>query len=179
MSTLDEAGFVLGLLLAIWLVLAGIAIVRGLSMQRRAAISAAQSGRLAALIDAAPVLPVIVREDMRIEFPDRLSQWLGLHGTPRFLDDLSPGGGERASGMTREDIAALKNHVADVRRSAGRFSLSLGVEGSRRVLHISGALAPSVIGGQGAVVLWFADVTEGCSEQITIEAERDRAVAAF
>lgn len=168
-----------GLLFALWLVLAGVAIVRGLSMQRRAAISATQSARLGSLIDAAPVLPLVVREDLRIECPDRLSQWLGLDGTPRYLDELSCGERGRTCGVAAEDLVALKEHVTDVRRSAGRFSQTISVQGSSRVLYISGALAPSLIGGQRAVILWFADVSQARSDQIAIESERDRAVTAF
>jgi len=118
----------LGALCAVWFVLAAAAVVRGVSMQRRAAVSGAQSARLAALIDAAPLLPLIVREDSRIECPDRLTQWLGLERSPRFLEDLSPGDGE--TGLDAAQIEELKTHVADVRRSGGSFAQFASARGS-------------------------------------------------
>jgi len=167
----------LGALCAVWFVLAAAAVVRGVSMQRRAAVSGAQSARLAALIDAAPLLPLIVREDSRIECPDRLTQWLGLERSPRFLEDLSPGDGE--TGLDAAQIEELKTHVADVRRSGGSFAQFASARGSSRTLHITCAPAPARIGGKGSVILWFADVTDSRSEQLAIERERDRALAAF
>jgi hypothetical protein len=174
-----DSTLAVGLLVALWILLAGVAIVRGLSMQRRATIGASQVARLSALLDASPVLPLIVREDMRIECPDRLSQWLGLAGGARYLDDLSPAGSDATTGLAQDDLAVLKHHVTDVRRSAGQFSQLVEARGSGRVLRIAGQLAPARIGGQGAVVLWFADVTESMVDQIGVEAERDRAVTAF
>lgn len=72
------AVFALGLFAALWL-LAGLwAVGRGIAMQRRSAYVAAQTERLASLVEASPYLPVVVRGDWRIEASERLGRWLGL-----------------------------------------------------------------------------------------------------
>src|SRR3546814_12371370 len=90
--------FALGLFAALWLIAGVWAVLRGVAMQRRSAFVAAQTERLAGLVEASPYLPVIVRGDWRIEASERLGRWLGLDSGVRNFDELGGMGPGAASG---------------------------------------------------------------------------------
>src|SRR3546814_9294312 len=73
--------FALGLFAAPWLIAGVWAVLRGVAMQRRSAFVAAQTERLAGLVEASPYLPVIVRGDWRIEASERLGRWRSAEHT--------------------------------------------------------------------------------------------------
>src|SRR3546814_15819869 len=78
-------------------------------MQRRSAFVAAQTERLAGLVEASPYLPVIVRADWRVEASERLGRWLGLDRGVRDFDELGGiGQGADAGGLDREELDALR-----------------------------------------------------------------------
>src|SRR3546814_4957631 len=78
-------------------------VLRGVAMQRRSAFVAAQTERLAGLVEASPYLPVIVRGDWRIEASERLGRWLGLDSGVRNFDELGGmGPGAATGGLDRE-----------------------------------------------------------------------------
>src|SRR3546814_11801995 len=96
MTASPGALFALGLFAALWLIAGLWAVLRGIAMQRRSAFVAAQTERLAGLVEASPYLPVIVRADWRVEASERPGRWLGLARGVREFDEL--GGVERESG---------------------------------------------------------------------------------
>jgi signal transduction histidine kinase len=167
--------FALGLFAALWL-LAGLwAVGRGIAMQRRSAFVAAQTERLASLVEASPYLPVVVRGDWRIEASERLGRWLGLDRGVRNFDELA--GTEQ--GLDAAGIEALRQAILGAQRGARPFTLSLRPQGGSRTLVIQGAAAPTAVGGPGSVLLWLSDATDGEQALADMRRERDEAMAAF
>ncbi|WP_260581061.1 PAS domain-containing sensor histidine kinase [Sphingopyxis sp. PET50] len=167
--------FALGGFAALWLMLGIWAAGRGLAMQRRSAFAAAQTERLASLVEASPYLPVVVRGDWRIEASERLGRWLGLERGPRNFDELR---GLNA-GIEASEHEALRQAILGAQRGAKPFRMSLRPQGGSRTILVHGGPAPAAIGGSGSVLLWLDDATESLSSQIALKAERDEAMAAF
>ncbi|WP_077148407.1 PAS domain-containing sensor histidine kinase [Sphingopyxis sp. KK2] len=167
--------FALGGFAALWLLLGIWAAGRGLAMQRRSAFAAAQTERLAGLIEASPYLPVVVRGDWRIESSERLGRWLGLERGPRNFDEL------RAlnAGIEASEHEALRQAILGAQRGAKPFRMSLRPQGGSRTILVHGGPAPVAIGGSGSVLLWLDDATDSLTSQIALKAERDEAMAAF
>ncbi|WP_445783842.1 hypothetical protein [Sphingorhabdus sp.] len=68
----------IGVLMALWLVGATVAILIGLSMRTQSNKMLRQTTRLARLLETAPALPVVFKGDGRIEASDRFARLLGL-----------------------------------------------------------------------------------------------------
>lgn len=154
------AAVVIGVAMAAWLAAAVWAVWSGLTRRKQAAFSTGQADRLAALLDSAPALPMMVRADGRIEAPDRLADWLGLPRMPNFLTDLAGEGG----GLSADDAAALIRDVAAVQKTGRSFARPVRPQGSSRTLLIRGAPAASRLAANGAVILWTFDATESQAE---------------
>ncbi len=150
----------IGAVMAIWLGVAVWAIWTGLRLHKRAEFSTNQADRLASLLDSAPALPLMVRNDGRIEAPARLSDWLGLEKLPNFLTDLSTA----RSGLTSEDAASLARDVSAVQKTGRAFSRALRAQGSSKTLLVKGAPAAVRLGQSGSVILWWFDATESQAE---------------
>ena len=111
MLTLSHTMAVLiGAVMAIWLGLAVWAVWTGLKLRKRAEFSTSQADRLASLLESAPALPLMVRNDGRIEAPERLGDWLGLPKVPNFVSDLAG----HNCGRTDDEAAALGRDVSAV-----------------------------------------------------------------
>src|SRR5690606_24723161 len=175
MTQTPGAVFALGLFAAFWLLAGLCAVGRGIAMQRRSAFVAAQTERLASLVEASPYLPVVVRADWRVEASERLGRWLGLDRDPRNFDELS--GIEQ--GLDRDGLEALRQAILGAQRGARVFTLSLRPQGGSRTLIIQGSAAPVAVGGPGCVLLWLSDATEGEQALADMRRERNEAMAAF
>jgi signal transduction histidine kinase len=176
MLTLSYATAVfIGAVLAAWFAAAVWAVFTGLRLRKRAAFSASQADRLASLLESAPALPLMVRNDGRIEAPERLADWLGLSKVPSFVTDLA---GNNA-GLTDEDAAALGRDVSAVQKTGRSFSRALRAQGSSRTLLIRGAPAATRLSASGAVILWVFDATESQAEIGRLGAEAARLALAF
>ena len=68
----------IGILMALWLIGAVVAIWIGLSMRDQASKVLRQSTRLGRLLETAPAFPVIIHSDGRVEAPERFVRMLGL-----------------------------------------------------------------------------------------------------
>jgi len=167
--------FALGGFAALWLLLGLWAAARGIAMQRRSAFAAAQTDRLANLIDASPYLPVVVRGDWRIEASERLGRWLGLDRGPRNFDELRG----LDAGLDAGEHEALRQAILGAQRGAKPFVMSLRPQGGARTLFVHGTPAPVSIGGAGSVLLWLDDATDSLASQFQLKHERDEAMAAF
>jgi signal transduction histidine kinase/PAS domain-containing protein len=150
----------IGVVLAVWLGIAVWAVWSGLSLRKRAEYSTNQADRLATLLESAPALPLMVRNDGRIEAPSRLADWLGLPKLPNFVTDLV---GQNC-GLTEEDAVALGKDVSAVQRTGRSFSRGLRPQGSSRTLLVKGAPAASRLGQDGSVIVWWFDATESQEE---------------
>jgi signal transduction histidine kinase len=161
MLTLSSGMAVLvGVVLAVWLGLAVWAVWSGLRLRKRAEFSTSQADRLASLLESAPALPLMVKNDGRIEAPDRLADWLGLPKVPNFVSDLAGHG----CGLTDEDATALSRDVSAVQKTGRSFSRAIRAQGSSRTLLVRGAPAAWRLGNSGAVILWWFDATESQAE---------------
>ena len=140
MLTLTKTVAVLiGVFMAAWLAAAVWAVWSGLRLRRTAAFSTDQANRLASLLESAPALPLMVKNDGRIEAPERLADWLDLPKIPNFLSDLtSPN-----AGLSDEDATALVRDVAAVQKTGRSFARALRAQGSSRTLLVRGAPAAS------------------------------------
>lgn len=167
--------FGIGLFLLVWLALALGALLRGVAMQRRAAVASAQIARLASLVEAAPQIPVILRGDWRMEAGGRLGIWLGLPQTPASFDELKG----IDEGLDARSHDALRQAVIGAQRGGKSFSLVLRPIGGERELLVQGMPAPAAVGGPGSVLLWVSDTTETQEVLSRMRRERDDALAAF
>lgn len=176
MLTLSHAMAVLiGAAMAVWLGLAVWAVWTGLKLRKRAEFSTSQADRLASLLESAPALPLMVRNDGRIEAPDRLADWLGLPKVPNFVSDLAG----HNCGLTDDDATALVRDVSAVQRTGRSFTRAIRAQGSSRTLLIRGAPAAVRLGSSGAVILWWFDATESQAEIGRLGEESARLKLAF
>lgn len=166
----------IGILMALWLVGATVAIWTGLSLRRQSIRVLRQTSRLGRLLETAPAIPVVVKGDGRLEAADRFSRLLGLSSPAASLADL---GSEDDAGLSAKDLQALDEHVRTTQRTGKDFVLSVAINGSDRRLTVMGAIADAVIYPNGAALLWFFDSTESLRELEQRKCEADEARAAF
>jgi signal transduction histidine kinase len=166
----------IGILMALWLVGATVAIWVGLSLRRQSLKMLRQTSRLARLLETAPAFPVVVKGDGRIEAADRFSRLLGLSEPAASLTDLA---GHRDAGLSENDLAILEEKVRETQRTGKDFTLPLAIEGSERRLLVMGSIADAVIYPNGAALLWFFDSTESLRELEKRTGESEEARAAF
>ncbi len=164
-----------GVILAIWLCAAAWAVVTGLQMRRRAEHAADQAGRLAALLESAPALSLVVRADGRVEAQTRLADWLGLPRVPTFIADFAA----KDAGLTHADAATLVAEVAAAQRTGKTFTLSMRAVGSNRTLLLRGSPAASAFGARGGVIVWIFDATDSQVEIGRLGGEVTRLGRAF
>ena len=176
MLTLSHAMAVgIGAVMAAWLGLAVWAVWTGLKLRKRAEFSTSQADRLASLLESAPALPLMVRNDGRIEAPERLADWLGLPKVPNFVSDLAG----HNCGLSDEDAAALARDVSAVQKTGRSFTRAIRAQGSSRTMLVRGAPAASRLGASGAVILWWFDATESQAEIGRLGADVARLELAF
>lgn len=145
-----------GALLALWLGGGVWALASGLRMRRQSLFQREQGDRLAGLLQSAPAIPVLVRNDGHIEAPRRLANWLGRETVPAFLSDLT---GEEG-GIDPEDREGLTRDIVAAQRGARAFTRPIRADGSSRTLLVRGAPAGPELANMGGVVLWIFDATE-------------------
>ncbi len=166
----------IGILMALWLVGAIVAIWIGLSMRSQSNKMLRQTARLSRLLETAPAFPVVVKGDGRIEAPDRFARLLGLDEPAASLSEL---GGRTNAGLALEDLAELEAKVRETQRTGKGFTLPLAIEGSSRRLTVVGNIADTIIYPNGAALLWFFDSTESLRELERRAQELDEARSAF
>jgi signal transduction histidine kinase len=138
----------------VWL---GIAAAVALAAARRFRLAEEVLGTArshAALLELTPARPLLVRADERVEADAQLLRDLGLRNAPARLADLIG----NDSGITPEDLEALKADMDAARVSAGRISRKVRANGSGRVFEVRGGAAPAPE-PPGALLLWFFDTS--------------------
>ena len=166
----------IGILMALWLVGATVAIWVGLSLRRQSLKTLRQTSRLARLLETAPAIPVVVKGDGRIEAADRFSRLLGLELPASTLSELD---GTNDAGLTTVDLQTLNDRVRETQRTGKDFVLPVAIKGSDRRLLVVGSIADAVIYPNGAALLWFFDSTESLRELEQRKGESEEARAAF
>jgi signal transduction histidine kinase len=176
MLTLSHSAAVfIGMMLALWLAAGVWAVVTGLTLRKRSNFASVQADRLALLLESAPALPMVVRNDGRIEAQTRIADWLGLMRMPNFLSDLA----QSDAGLSADDAATLVRDVSAAQKTGRSFSRLVQVKGSSRTLLIHGAPAAGGLAAQGAVILWLFDATDSQGEIGRLSAEAERSKTAF
>jgi signal transduction histidine kinase len=160
-----QAGFIAAVL-ALWLAAAVWATLLGWHRMRAARRAHAEAERLSALIALAPAVPLLIDKAGVIEADTRLGDWLGLDNPPRQLADLI----RAEDGLRREDVEALAADIATASRSARKFSRSVTMSGSGRVLLVRG----KPFSRAGDVILWFIDMTDSEREIARLAGETMR-----
>jgi signal transduction histidine kinase len=166
----------IGLLLALWMVGATIAIWQGLSLRRQALKSLRQTARLNRLMETAPAVPVVVRGDGKVEGSDRFAQMMGLDRPVELLSQLVQ---NDTSGIEQSDFARLEASIREAQRSGKRFSQPLMLAGSNRRLMVSGSVADPVVYPNGAALLWFFDASDNLHDLEEARADATKARNAF
>jgi len=173
---LNETALVfIGLLLAVWTLAAGWAILMARAGQKRAEAGQRNARRLARMVDESPAIPLLVRVDGRIEASPRLAQWLGLDNVPQFLSELD--NGER--GLTAAQLAELNEHVRRTQKTAAPFRMVATPRGSTRSLALRGHLADPQISPGGAALVWVFDFSDSESEMVKLREDASRARGDF
>ena len=161
---------VLALVAGAWLAVALWATLRGRRLSAEASSSVAGRARLETLLDSSPAMPLVVGPDGALEGSQRLAGVLGLDAWPESWSALAGESGPLAG----SDLAAKV-----VEAGAGTpFALAMRPPGSARILRIEGGPAPAEI-GDGAVLLWFFDVTDAEEAAELLRARLDRRSAAL
>ena len=115
---------------------------------------------LAALLEAAPARPVLVRADGSIEIDQRLARELGLGSAVRAVNDLAREG----AGLDSEDLAELLQQVESAALTGERIERQVRAAGSSRVFGVRGAPAPEPEPA-GSMLLWFSDRSSAEAER--------------
>jgi signal transduction histidine kinase len=159
MGATSAISLAISALALLWLVIAAaVAILAARRFRLAETVLAAARGN-AALLEAAPARPLIVRPGQRIEVDAHLLRELGLRSAVR-LDDLSASDG----GIGEDDLAALTAEVETARTSAGRVSLRVRARDSGRAFEVRGGPAPPPEPA-GTLLLWFFDTSTGEEER--------------
>lgn len=159
-----------GVLVALLLGGAVAMLATGLRARRAAADDAAARRRLESLLEAAPMQPIVVRPDGRVQMPRRVADWLGLDGAADYLDQLA---GDHAWGLDPADAKALHADVQGCLRAARGFLRTVHCDGGARALTVQGERRGE------KVVLWMFDSTAAEGEVRTLTAELSDLSQAF
>ncbi len=162
--------------MAVWLVAAGWALVRGIMMQRRSAFAQRRSAQLSALLDGSPALPLIVRPDGRIEGPGAIAPLFGLDALPATLDGLASDG---TGAMASADIAALLLQTHAAQRTGKAFRMVVRSADGQRALGVRGTPVPPQLGTAGSALLWIVDNSEDEARAHKLRVQRSDAIAAY
>jgi signal transduction histidine kinase len=155
-----------GLILAIWLAAAVVAVTYGWRRGHSARTSVAELTRLRMMLAGAPALPMLVSADGRLRAHERVADWFGLDRAPRSLSDLAPR-------LDPEDAEALSRDVLAAQRGGASFARAVRPTGAGRVLMVRGRPAPHAL-GEGGALLWLFDATESEEEIGRLDLERSR-----
>ena len=125
MSGLGGSTWIVLIIAGLWLAIAGALLVIAARRMRdaRAVVQSAKS--MAALLDVAPVRPMIVRADGSIEADHRLIRELGGDQAPKSWDDLQ--------GLDESDMKMLREAVQGASLSGSSIERQVKSAGSNRV----------------------------------------------
>ncbi|MCD2315885.1 PAS-domain containing protein [Sphingomonas sp. IC-11] len=162
---------------AVLLLLVGAATMvlnRGLRALASAADQRARLQLAEGLLAGAPMQPILVRADHRLEMPPRIADLFGLVQPPTDFDGLSAAGG----GLDPRDAEQLLSDVMTVQRSGKPFVRQVRPRGAARTLMLRGARAP-VGTGSSDVVIWVHDASEAQEEVERLAIEQAEVRDAF
>jgi len=162
---------VVGLILAIWLAAAVVAVTYGWRRSHAAKSAVAELARLRKMLAGAPALPMLIAADGRLRAHERVGDWFGLDRAPASLADL-------CARLDPADAEALANDVLVAQRGGAGFARAVRPTGAGRVLMVRGRPAAQVL-GEGAALLWLFDATESEDEITRLDSEREQLAEAL
>lgn len=166
------------LLVALWFVAAGWAVMTGLTMRSKSQMQQRVSNRLTRLLDESPAQPLLVRSDGRLEGSNRLGRWFGMEALPGYFSELLDND-ETGEGLVGDDHQRLDDAIRATQRSGNGFSLEAKVAGSTRRLLIKGRLADPATMPANGVLLWIYDATDSQNRIDALAREAAEARNAF
>ncbi|XUU60402.1 PAS-domain containing protein [Erythrobacter sp. HA6-11] len=162
----------IGLLLAAWTIGAAVLMMRASRTSRKVDAMRESLKRSQRMIDAAPAVPVLVRNDGGIEAGERLAAWLGLDSVPHFLSELH---GDEETGLGRGQVEQISEAVKAAQTTAQPFRLVMTPPGSTRSLAVAGTRADPSVWPGGAALLWIFDFSDSERELAQLRETAHRA----
>ena len=166
----------IGLLLAAWTVGAALLMIRAAQSGHKFKALKRSLTRVSGMLEEAPAIPMLVRADGKIEVQDRVSGWLGLDASPRYLSELV---GDGDNGLSEEQLSQLTEAVKRTQKTGAPFRLSIKLQGAGRSLAFRGYSADPRIAPGGAALVWIFDFTESEGELATLRDQASRAQSDF
>lgn len=160
------------LLLAVWTLVAGWAVLAARARMARAQGAQQLARKLARMVEEAPALPLLVRADGRIEGASRLAGWLGRDALPDYLTELE-------DVLDAQTLGALTQAVRHTQKTGAPLAMALAPRGGTRTLVLRGGLADPQVAPADAALLWVFDATDSESRVRALEAESAQAHADF
>jgi signal transduction histidine kinase len=119
--------------------------------------------RLRALLEAAPVRPLVIRPDGSIDLDPVLQRDLGFTEAPTHVDQL----GAESHGLLPGDLEILKADIKSATLGAKSLRRMVRLASSNRIVevHAAPALAPEP---PGTMLLWFFDISDAEAERATL-----------
>jgi signal transduction histidine kinase len=174
MSAFTGTSVVIAGLALLWVAIAAAVAIMAARRFRLAEAVLGVARTSAALLEAAPARPLLVRPDNRIEVDPQLLRELGLAGTPARLDGLAAKGG----GVDPDDLKALAADIEAARVSAQRLARTVRTHGSARVFEVRGGPAPAPE-PPGTLLLWFYDTSAGEEDRARLALKLHQAESAL
>lgn len=170
-----------GIICAIWTVVAAYFIWAGIMMRRKAVRTLQQTSRFGRLLETAPAIPIIVKGDGRFEATDRFARWIGLDRKIDYIADLAADSemhGE-VGGLNQKDLIRFTENIRSTQKTGKSFSQALTLVGSSKKFLVKGSIADALIYPNGAALLWVFDATESVSQLEKLQKDADEAHSAF
>ena len=144
------------------LLLAGVVLI-ALGLRARAAAGDAVRERamMETLFAAAPMQPMVVLPNGRIEMARRVADWLGFSEIPAYLQEVEAAGW----GLDSGEAQVLSGGLAACQRSARNFTHTIHARDGGRTLTVQGDRRGD------AVILWFYDSTASEGEMRRLRTE--------
>lgn len=155
---------------AAWLAFAVWAVIRAARSRVQAEMAQAWGLRLRGLLTTAPGAYLVIGSDGAASCSDGLRSWLGIDRKVGRVEDLLAAGD---SGLAPDDFHALGSAIEALAISGTPFNLTLAAASGARILLAEGRAAPTEVGGDRGVVVWFSDMTASYRKTWTLQAERD------
>ncbi|WP_296219085.1 PAS domain-containing sensor histidine kinase [uncultured Sphingomonas sp.] len=165
---------VAGLILLLLVAGASAALYHGLRLSGAASREREQWLAARALLAHAPMQPILVRSDLRLDMPPRVADLFGLVQPATDLDGLSSAGG----GLDPLDVERIMADLLALQRSGRPFVRQVRPRGAARTLTLHGERSPTH--GQGTdMVLWVHDASEAQAEVERLANEQAQVREAF
>ena len=147
----------------LWVMIAAALAILAARRTRRAQGVIDAARRLRALLESAPVRPLVVHADGGIDLDPILQRDLGFVEAPTHIDQL----GGKDHGLLPADLDILRADLRSANLGAKSLRRMVRLAASNRVVEVHGApaLAPEP---PGTMLLWFFDISDAEAERATL-----------